>query len=509
MSEDKFEAIVGPPLRLPEAERQPPRQPGVLGRLARRLIRHANDTAVVRHDNFPSEEDIYDAIYEQRSEVLEDPSLRHNVRSTLVQRGDNPAADKKLLDSTTAITERFESTGFFEMPPSKQMLSYLSFCHAVDRIKIQATGADARTDRSNTLMQLVGARLGAGLHLDPESYKAYSAQTTHFLNVLSNPDSRRNMTWNYKNARFLGNTIDSRYQLRLFIHANVTNRGAKIDQETMDHDEATADELFGALLKRRKYGVKNSYTDASVGGSWVYTDGHAMVEKFKGDRGLNKNAHRLMVGGRSLLMLITHSTKDELESLDYERDDENVGFTQQAYLAAPKEFAADLGLFLHTDGELYLDAAGQIPIKQEFMAVGAYPTYRALLAEQMANFFDLSMPAQLVDEMTQANPSLVAAGAKDRDDPIKELLLPRLRYAKGDYPEEPNPQEVSLHGVVWHRRKLPNGWKASPEARGLAEEYGIVLEENETFVRPHLRGNESNGRVTGHHINKPRSKKRR
>ena len=44
------------------------------------------------------------------------------------------------------------------------------------------------------------------------------------------------------------------------------------------------------------------------------------------------------------------------------------------------------------------------------------------------------------------------------------------------------------HGVRAHLRRLPDGWKASPNAKEIAEAFGVTLPEGYTFVRPHVRG---------------------
>lgn len=46
----------------------------------------------------------------------------------------------------------------------------------------------------------------------------------------------------------------------------------------------------------------------------------------------------------------------------------------------------------------------------------------------------------------------------------------------------------AIHAVRGHLRRLPPGWKPSPEAIETAQFYGVVLPEGYTFVRPHTRG---------------------
>jgi hypothetical protein len=81
----------------------------------------------------------------------------------------------------------------------------------------------------------------------------------------------------------------------------------------------------------------------------------------------------------------------------------------------------------------------------------------------------------------------------------RRLVLPRpFRVTAGERTEEPEAEwgepEVrrrlakAAHTVRGHLRRLPEGWKASSEARRFAEGFGLVVPDGFTFVRPHVRG---------------------
>jgi hypothetical protein len=85
--------------------------------------------------------------------------------------------------------------------------------------------------------------------------------------------------------------------------------------------------------------------------------------------------------------------------------------------------------------------------------------------------------------------------------PVQETFwrLPRsFQVATDEEAEEPEVEweepEVlrrwsrAAHVVRGHLRRLPEGWKAHPEALRLAEGFGMVVPEGFTFVRPHIRG---------------------
>ena len=69
--------------------------------------------------------------------------------------------------------------------------------------------------------------------------------------------------------------------------------------------------------------------------------------------------------------------------------------------------------------------------------------------------------------------------------------LPRVRFSgKRTWGSRREHEAIRrrAHGVRGHLRRLQPDWRPSPEARGQAEEYGIVLPEGATFVSPHVRG---------------------
>jgi hypothetical protein len=47
------------------------------------------------------------------------------------------------------------------------------------------------------------------------------------------------------------------------------------------------------------------------------------------------------------------------------------------------------------------------------------------------------------------------------------------------------------HAVRGHLRRLPEGWKRSAEAEQMAADFGVVLPEGHTFVRPHVTSGEA------------------
>jgi hypothetical protein len=162
-------------------------------------------------------------------------------------------------------------------------------------------------------------------------------------------------------------------------------------------------------------------------------------------------------------------------------------------------------LYIGKDGSIATDPDG---IQDINLVLSDRPLQAAALrAEVASNFYDLSMPLSKV-RTKSASTGTLKRPEQPSFDPVQELLIPRIRYIENGQIDEDLAgtdvvQSVRMHDVTWFVRLLPNGWKASPDARALAAEYGIVLAQNETFVKAHTRG--QGNKVLAHHAIRRRS----
>lgn len=73
-------------------------------------------------------------------------------------------------------------------------------------------------------------------------------------------------------------------------------------------------------------------------------------------------------------------------------------------------------------------------------------------------------------------------------------FIPRFQYDLNAYQSHPRKVShevrvtLSPHLVSGHLRKLPEGWKRSETAEKTATEFGIQLEDGQTFVKPYKKG---------------------
>jgi hypothetical protein len=70
----------------------------------------------------------------------------------------------------------------------------------------------------------------------------------------------------------------------------------------------------------------------------------------------------------------------------------------------------------------------------------------------------------------------------------KPLIVPRMRSTPRRATRDSKDVQIDHHGVVGHRRQLPDGWQASYAQIAEAMTYGMILTPGQTFVRPHFRG---------------------
>ena len=92
------------------------------------------------------------------------------------------------------------------------------------------------------------------------------------------------------------------------------------------------------------------------------------------------------------------------------------------------------------------------------------------------------------------SPAAATAGAAPpRRQEAAPLILPRRTIhlsGRREWSTAPDREIITRrsHGVRGHLRELPAEWKRSEVAEGEAGEWGFVLPDGYTFVRPHMRG---------------------
>lgn len=266
---------------------------------------------------------------------------------------------------------------------------------------------------------------------------------------------------------------------------------SKYETGEMDPVADAETERMSSLLTReamshRKYGTKPAYIEASIGGAWVFYDG----EHFKEQTGHSTDI------SSSIAAVVMHTAADKLDNLSLEKDPHEFTDGALAHMSVAAE-KHDFMIYITHDGDITTDQLGLNSFNYTF--ANNISAASRLKAEVVSNFYDLSMPVYKKASIPTNYPNLTPQ-QKEEFDPVQQLLIPRVRLV-GKMPKEAG-QDISRsvreHDVTWFVRLLPDGFRASPDAVTEAARHGIILEENETFVKTHKRGNRPE-RILGYH----------
>jgi len=177
--------------------------------------------------------------------------------------------------------------------------------------------------------------------------------------------------------------------------------------------------------------------------------------------------------------------------------------------------------YINKKGGLEIAPGGGLQVQTVFTEQGKALEYALLRYANVLRIYDLTVPLVV----TSSSPDLPRLGDEGVVDGLMgdkrrirrllnpNLIIPRLR-AFVENPEElvrelekeiaediertETKSSKRRHEVTCFARRLPKGYKASPSALALAQDEGIRLDENETCVRRHERGTQSEEAVGPH-----------
>ncbi len=382
----------------------------------------------------------------------------------------------------------------------RALQSYMDVCYTIDGVKATTIGKAAPTNRSNMLMQAVAAYFAT--EMDRSEKNMATLKSTMELSAAGSPIA----TWFYAKLASLENfagEADRAQNLAslLFVHPTAGNWAKEMVEEHATQTAQVATDMIRELAVLRKYGVKNSYFQDGMlhdpAQAWVFMDFHELRE-------LVSDWVDFIPQQFAFLGLSDKEALGQIGAMPIERV---VG--QSVSVGAQISFPAHVFMALDTEGEM--DASyglGFMPVRDFFERYNNEALYEYLRFAQALRLYDLVVPITTVEKMPRPP---IEGGLLNRLKNIfknKHLLnptlyLPRIRslenvdlllreleteIEKADTETSKRAREISRHGVIWHIRRLPQGKRATPEARRRAKEHGIVLAENETYVRPHERG---------------------
>ena len=421
------------------------------------------------------------------------------VRSTAYQ----PGSLQKLAQN---IFDHYMKGKTFEVA----LQTYIDLCWTIDIVKVATIGVSAPINRSNTLMQAIAMIFAREAYLDygqlgsikelVKSAEDSSGLTSWFLPKLST--LRDNVT-RAQQADWLAATLS--------VDPRFGDGALTLVQESAAEAGRQATEMIHELAVLRKYGVKSSFfQDGMLHDplyAWVFMDFHD-IGLFFSDWGEFRTSSSLAVAGlaeRSSLTKIGVEPKESRQGMSWVRG-VRLSFDAQAIMTIDSEGELDVSFGLEL-----------MPMRKFFVHRENEALYEFLRYAHALRLYDLVVPLVTVEKMPQPavpkgtmerlknlfsrkhliNPDLIVPRLRtleNVDDLVRELEI-EVEQADKETAERAK-RELVRHDVVYHVRRLPKGKHPTMEARERAAEYGIVLAENETFVRPHERGKgELQGRV--------------
>lgn len=416
----------------------------------------------------------YDEAYEPGHEVYE--------AITAALSADKEERDAKALDAGIAaavhIIENSKNTRGL-------ITGYLKACFEFDRIKVGTQGMKADMSAEHLVAYFTREMLLDEIPAEQRTLKI-AFNVADSIHQLSHTE------------KFFGWFMPKIAMLQQDLHTvvgakEVAGRMPITPKESIENSGGSetyannVKEFVNRTMAERKYGVKPAYIEASIGGSWIYYDKDDYMDLVP----INFEPRYAAV--------VFHTHKDELTSLKIKKEVQRYSNNGQVTVltGALEDAQPDARFTIGYDGEIYLDDSLLNPVRRVLKDTPG--AYESLQAEIIANLHDLSVSAGTIDVERMPNFTQLSDTEKKNYDPVLQLLVPRMkRVYHGEESDEVSRTTVREHDVVWFTRKLPEGWRASPEAIALAEKHNITLEPNETFVRKHKRG--KGNPVQGHKI---------
>lgn len=177
---------------------------------------------------------------------------------------------------------------------------------------------------------------------------------------------------------------------------------------------------------------------------------------------------------------------------------------------------ANHGLYPVTnEGDIRSSVQSYNSLREVFRSREAEGVYDLFRVFTFLRLYDLTARPELVDKLPSLdklereiarNREWFGLGKKVKPFNYKQLLLPRTKLiieeeaseptavtknevTNADQPGEGLKRFVDKHHVTWFVRKLPKNYHASEMAKEFAKEHKVSLEDDETIVRDHWRGN--------------------
>ena len=429
---------------------------------------------------------------------LSDPLFRAGVGRWV--RHPSPNTTDLINLARQAVAQHVDGKDF-----ASSVQAYLDLCYTVDDVKIATVGRDASPEISNRIMQILSLLVGERL-ADAKEEQFDTLEDLYDL-LRETPTPRQAWFW-YKLFMLVNNMKRAR-QMRRFVRGfqiDHASRAYDLCQQALPDLTGAAHELAARIMELRKYGVKTSFFEDGLlhgpGEAWVFSD-FGLIRK------TDPIAVAGMVRGQIAMVALAQKATISGGVPDLQR----IQFASTLHPGlggGVTDFGFDgrIGATIDSKGEL--DASigfGLLMLRDEFKRTGKEVVYEVLRLMHLLHLHDLVTPVTTVAKVPELPTGPVLGGLggflqrKLRELPIiPDFLVPRIRRLEDpdlvqelereiEQAEEATKRTLRRHTVEWHARQLPKGHHPSARAKALAQKEGYALEEGETFVQTHKRGN--------------------
>lgn len=412
-----------------------------------------------------------------------DPYLHRVVGGLVVNNNPN---DPAVIEAGVKLFKRYDSDS---KSPADSCITFANLAFAIDAAKQKATNRRHSTVVSNLIIGAAGSTLAAELPLDQETHDLIN----RFLQIAEEDEKAGG--WMHPKWVLIERQLRERREI-----ADFAGRFSKIDRllgsslEGQDINGNVA-EAMNHIYDFRRYGIKPAYFRDGMlhcnDDSWVIFN----LEDY-----LPESYEGYVFPDIAGIALAHAKNIDDIRGEWFEK---SIG--EGRMMGRSYNYNSHYRMTMMKDGELTLMASqGVIPLRREFETAGASNLYEWLRLSHASRLIDLVVPATMISEMPKVKQNAGFIGKMINMMKlfnVQKLVLPRLRLINEnteqiieeldrelEEAEERTKRMLRLHEVVDHVRILPPGYGASPEARARAEQLGIKLAPNETFVKKHRRG---------------------
>jgi hypothetical protein len=361
------------------------------------------------------------------------------------------------------------------------ILGYLNTSLWMDTVKVGLVGQPASNKVVHAVLDYARKQVMDMLPVDAKTQNLFEVIARSLLE-LSESDMRDSNAIGWLFVKL--DILDREYRsLREFkdvttdYYSQKTQELSQDDIEKVDRDVQLLNEVS---MANRKYGTKPAYTEASIGGSWIFFDGEDYRESL-----LRDSSNVLLPRFAAVVIHSPHTDLKNirLDATEVRKANATARLVSTSIPSAEPDFAVTIAL----DGTMSVDAQGLQTLDR---ILKDSPLAASMLkAEIAANFYDLSMPIGTQTGADPRNYGGMSTIERKNFNPILQLLVPRIQSLQAPrVPSVESDRSVREHDVTWFVRKLRPGWSASPDALANAARIGISLGPNETFVKAHKRG---------------------